>query len=174
MENESKLIRRQDIINAIQKGATISNKAMKRILWKLGFSASGFGRKKQSTVSDDEYPGPRNRPHRDMRDRLARFGHPYGDTEHEATTFAIWLRRRKDFQCAYCLVAVPFSMEFGKQRHVDHFNPLSVGGRHETGNLVPSCTPCNRRKGSKAVLRPEAIGHLSLEAWKANPRLDPK
>ena len=32
---------------------------------------------------------------------------------------------------------------------VDHFYPLSRGGRHERQNLVIACPPCNRRKGAK-------------------------
>lgn len=31
---------------------------------------------------------------------------------------------------------------------VDHVIPLSRGGRHSIGNMVPSCHPCNMRKGS--------------------------
>lgn len=33
----------------------------------------------------------------------------------------------------------------------DHVVPLSRGGRHSVGNLVPSCLPCNRSKGSRTV-----------------------
>lgn len=33
--------------------------------------------------------------------------------------------------------------------HVDHYIPLSKGGRHELDNLVIACAPCNLRKNAK-------------------------
>lgn len=33
--------------------------------------------------------------------------------------------------------------------HVDHYEPLARGGRHEIANLVISCPPCNLRKSAK-------------------------
>jgi 5-methylcytosine-specific restriction endonuclease McrA len=33
--------------------------------------------------------------------------------------------------------------------HVDHYRPLSKGGRHEVSNLVIACPPCNLRKSAK-------------------------
>lgn len=32
----------------------------------------------------------------------------------------------------------------------DHCVPLSRGGEHHISNVVPSCAPCNYRKGTKA------------------------
>lgn len=42
--------------------------------------------------------------------------------------------------CAYC----PSAFE-----HWDHYVPLSRGGRHEVGNVVPSCADCNLHKSAK-------------------------
>lgn len=33
--------------------------------------------------------------------------------------------------------------------HVDHYVPLARGGKHDLGNLVISCGPCNLRKNAK-------------------------
>ena len=44
--------------------------------------------------------------------------------------------------CHYCA---------GPGGEVDHKIPLSKGGRHAMGNLVPSCRSCNARKGDKII-----------------------
>ena len=36
--------------------------------------------------------------------------------------------------------------------HVDHYTPLSRGGRHELDNLVIACGPCNLKKNAKDPL----------------------
>ena len=46
--------------------------------------------------------------------------------------------------CIYC-----GSME---KIEIDHVIPLSRGGNHSIGNLVPSCQYCNRSKGSKTIM----------------------
>ena len=45
--------------------------------------------------------------------------------------------------CFWC--GVPCEGNF----QVDHFHPLSKGGRHELANLEISCPTCNQRKGAK-------------------------
>jgi len=47
-------------------------------------------------------------------------------------------------KCVYC-----GSME---KIEIDHVIPLSRGGSHSIGNLVPSCQYCNRSKGSKTIM----------------------
>lgn len=48
---------------------------------------------------------------------------------------------RFDRQCAYCgQRATPLVME--------HVVPLSRGGRHAIGNILPACRPCNSSKGA--------------------------
>lgn len=44
--------------------------------------------------------------------------------------------------CAYC-------GELTDQLTQDHVIPLCKGGSHTKENIVPSCKPCNGRKGSK-------------------------
>jgi 5-methylcytosine-specific restriction endonuclease McrA len=47
-------------------------------------------------------------------------------------------------RCAYC----------GKRSevlHRDHIIPLSRGGRHSIGNLLPACPPCNYRKKARLL-----------------------
>ncbi len=43
-------------------------------------------------------------------------------------------------RCAYC--AAPWE-------HLDHVVPISRGGRHELGNVVPACAACNLRKNKR-------------------------
>jgi len=46
--------------------------------------------------------------------------------------------------CAYCLRSdVPLTM--------DHVVPVSKGGPHTRDNVVPSCQPCNSKKGAKLL-----------------------
>ena len=55
------------------------------------------------------------------------------------------LLRRYRSCCAYC------GRQLSKVRrewHLDHAIPLTRGGRHAIGNLVPSCVRCNHRKRS--------------------------
>lgn len=43
-------------------------------------------------------------------------------------------------RCAYCGISA-------KRLHVEHVIPLARGGCHTARNIVPSCGPCNARKG---------------------------
>ena len=54
------------------------------------------------------------------------------------------LVRRYRHRCAYC---------GGNQGgiHMDHVIPLSRGGRHAIGNVLPACQGCNLSKGAKLV-----------------------
>ena len=51
---------------------------------------------------------------------------------------------RYNYACAYC----------GKKKklELDHYIPLSNGGRHAYDNIVPACKSCNARKGNRAPL----------------------
>ncbi len=57
-----------------------------------------------------------------------------------------WLRlvRRYDECCAYC-----GANELLTQ---DHVVPLSRGGRHAIGNLLPACGTCNSSKGARLLM----------------------
>lgn len=49
------------------------------------------------------------------------------------------------YRCAYCLRSnIPLSM--------DHVTALSVGGAHDSDNIVPACRSCNSKKGARGVL----------------------
>jgi len=49
--------------------------------------------------------------------------------------------------CAHCDTPL-----IGRDFHWDHVVPLSRGGSHGEGNLVPACAPCNLSKGSLTVM----------------------
>lgn len=53
------------------------------------------------------------------------------------------LVRRYGGKCAYCGIA--------DHAHFDHVVPLSRGGRHSIGNLLPACAHCNLSKGSRLL-----------------------
>ena len=60
------------------------------------------------------------------------------------------LLNRHGGRCAYCNVcldewgrSLPTSLQW------DHVVPLSLGGRHSVGNLLPSCRSCNMQKGAR-------------------------
>lgn len=48
---------------------------------------------------------------------------------------------RFGYCCAYCGA--------DGEMQQDHALPLSRGGTHEPGNIVPACEPCNKSKGRK-------------------------
>lgn len=54
------------------------------------------------------------------------------------------LKRLYSSKCFYC-----GSSEFIQ---TDHIIPLSKGGRHSIGNLIPACRKCNSSKGSKFLM----------------------
>lgn len=52
---------------------------------------------------------------------------------------------RAGHRCAYCSVRLA-TVQW------DHVMPLSAGGTHSIGNLVPACERCNKSKGSLTVM----------------------
>lgn len=46
-------------------------------------------------------------------------------------------------RCAYCGEVTKLTQ--------DHLIPISKGGTHDCGNIVPACQPCNSRKGTSIV-----------------------
>jgi 5-methylcytosine-specific restriction endonuclease McrA len=54
------------------------------------------------------------------------------------------LLTRFDNRCAYC----------GSQEELtkDHIVPISRGGRHSVGNIIPACWKCNMSKGTKFIV----------------------
>lgn len=53
------------------------------------------------------------------------------------------MRQLTQRPCVYC---------GGASEHIDHVVPLSRGGRHSIGNLVPSCAKCNMAKSNKFLV----------------------
>ena len=57
-----------------------------------------------------------------------------------------WLRLAERFRhsCAYCGERKPLTME--------HVVPLSRGGRHSIGNIIPACFSCNSSKRDRFIV----------------------
>lgn len=55
------------------------------------------------------------------------------------------IRRMYKSPCFYC-------KETGKKMHLDHVIPISRGGNHSIGNLVPACWKCNQSKNNKTIM----------------------
>ena len=62
--------------------------------------------------------------------------------------------------CAYCGMTP-------EVLHADHATPLSRGGRNDIANILPSCSPCNRSKGT---LTEAEYRSLRLRCLRAGPR----
>lgn len=67
-----------------------------------------------------------------------------------------WQRQGK--HCLYC---------GGSCQAVDHVVPLVRGGTNRIGNLVPSCTTCNSRKGSKLIIEYKAQVRALIDTQRA-------
>jgi 5-methylcytosine-specific restriction endonuclease McrA len=61
-------------------------------------------------------------------------------------TLSEWLKliERYKHRCAYCGIEAPLQ--------ADHRVPLSRGGTHDLGNILPACGTCNRRKAAMSEL----------------------
>lgn len=57
-----------------------------------------------------------------------------------------WLRllNRHGYRCAYC-------GERPTKIHMDHVVPLMRGGKHQIGNVLPACAPCNLSKNARLL-----------------------
>lgn len=49
-----------------------------------------------------------------------------------------------DYRCAYCQTA-------NEKLVMEHMSPLSRGGSNDAKNIVPSCSTCNSKKGTKDI-----------------------
>src|SRR6266581_2254378 len=65
------------------------------------------------------------------------------------------LRRRFQFRCGYCGVS---ERDVGAELTVDHFQPRSQGGLHESENWVYCCHACNEFKGD--VWQPNSLQRI--------------
>jgi 5-methylcytosine-specific restriction endonuclease McrA len=57
------------------------------------------------------------------------------------------MKRLYHYRCVYCRTKP-------KELCQDHIMPLSKGGAHTKGNIVPACRRCNTKKHDKAILCP--------------------
>lgn len=91
------------------------------------------------------------------------------NTERDAANRADWRSRNKDRERGYShtrrarvggsnsvyrtitIIGETCSYCPAPATEVDHVWPLSLGGTNDVQNLVPSCLPCNRSKGSKTL-----------------------
>ncbi|MCW2870884.1 HNH endonuclease [Actinacidiphila oryziradicis] len=55
------------------------------------------------------------------------------------------LLRRWGHRCAYCGTSGPMTM--------DHIVPISLGGWHAIGNVIPACKSCNSSKSNQLLIR---------------------
>ena len=73
-----------------------------------------------------------------------------------------WLEKiyvKKTFTCYYCRKRHDIKMI-----HIDHYNPLSKGGKHAIENLVTACASCNLSKSARdpVLFQNERIGQMIL------------
>lgn len=61
------------------------------------------------------------------------------------------LARRDGWECAYCGAALGWGHPSVIRPEVEHVIPLSRGGSNRLDNLVLSCGPCNRAKGTRTA-----------------------
>lgn len=78
----------------------------------------------------------------------------------QTTTFVVsgrdWKRTvsRHGGKCSYCGTSGPLTM--------DHVIPISRGGTHSIGNLVPACAKCNSSKRHRTVMEWRLSRRVSL------------
>ena len=98
--------------------------------------------------------------------------------------FKLNARRSVDGQmrCYFC----GYAIEGDDEWHLDHLDPLALGGAHNLHNLEAACAPCNLTKADLPLVEiaarlgvclPELLPHLRLtarpveEIWKVSPDL---
>jgi hypothetical protein len=75
--------------------------------------------------------------------------------------------------CFYCGRHISLRKFFSSLRYgtVDHFIPVSLGGRDNVSNVVLACGRCNRRKGGRFPTLPELVRWNALaQVW---PHIQP-
>lgn len=102
------------------------------------------------TVFTPRLPESRNCSRRCIRLAWARANPLYIYTRRSQTRSIVlkrdWLRliQRYDHRCAYCEERKPLT--------ADHIVPLSRGGQHAIGNLLPACRSCNSQKHTRLLV----------------------
>jgi len=62
------------------------------------------------------------------------------------------LKIKQNNKCFYCECELDFKGD--RLVHLDHYMPLSKGGKHSVGNVVFACRDCNLSKGSNIPTKP--------------------
>lgn len=73
----------------------------------------------------------------------------YAILRKHSSDFQIWFKRtyaKQNAKCFYCRISLK-----GRRTNVEHIIPKSRGGTNNPSNLVISCAPCNKQKGSKLL-----------------------
>lgn len=105
---------------------------------------------RRSTLKNIEKYRPRRRFAENERQHRKRANGGHLTREEWAAVKAAYGQR-----CAYC-------GQKNKRLTQDHVMPLSKGGRHEVGNIVPACLGCNASKGNRPVPDGAALKLLML------------
>lgn len=67
--------------------------------------------------------------------------------------------KRDGFKCQYCGAHPPSVL-----LHVDHINPVFLGGVNNEENLITSCSPCNLGKGARSLTAiPKSLAEKAAE-----------
>ncbi len=67
--------------------------------------------------------------------------------------------KRDDFTCQYCGAHPPDVI-----LHVDHINPVKLGGKNEEENLITSCSACNLGKSATPLTAvPKSLADRAAE-----------
>lgn len=67
--------------------------------------------------------------------------------------------KRDSFTCQYCGAHPP-----GVILHVDHINPVALGGKNHMDNYVTSCQPCNSGKSATSLSQvPQSLKDKAAE-----------
>ena len=66
------------------------------------------------------------------------------------------LKKKYNFICPSCFVGEP-----NIKLTIDHIVPLSMGGRHEIGNIQPLCGSCNCKKHTRILKYASPIGEFN-------------
>lgn len=68
--------------------------------------------------------------------------------------------KRDGFKCMYCGAHPPSVL-----LHVDHIDPVALGGKNDMDNLVTSCQPCNQGKSATPLSAvPQSLADKAAEA----------
>jgi len=70
-----------------------------------------------------------------------------------------------DFECRYCRETFPIS-----KLQVDHYVPVSKGGKHSVDNIKKSCPECNSQKRSK--IGPKCWFMQNCQWWKYSNQME--